>query len=382
MRPSVVAIAVLCALGAGAYAYVSGALPASVTRPIDGALSALNGGATAPVEAAPKTRAKPRPIPVEVAVATAATPRTEIPSIGSLQADEAVSVAAEQEGRIVSIDFTEGEAVKAGDLLVKLDDSLLAAQVDDLKARLTLAEQNYERANTLSGSGAGTVRARDEARSGLIIAQAAVNLLQSRLDKTAIRAPFDGIMGLRSVSVGAFLKVGDVIATIDKIDQVKVDFSVPEKALADLSVGLPIEVAVDAYPGRVFTGEIYAIAPQIDVNGRAIRVRGRLPNPDGLLRPGLFARVTVIGEGRGSVVMVPEAAIVPRGVDHLVYRVADGTAAESKVTLGRRTGGMVEILSGVAAGDVVVTAGQTRLGKGTPVETVGPDGQPIAPTES
>ncbi len=410
MRPSVIAIAILVACGAGAYAYMNDHLPLVVSDRIDAALAqvaVLRGGdaarpAVVPVAQAPggqPSSGQPAgaqasggppasgqaaagagqggqrpggrgPTPVEVAQAESAEPLEEIRSVGNLLADESVQIAPEQAGRVAAIRFEEGQAVAEGEELVKLDDTLLAAEAEEVKARAQLAQANYDRASSLSRTGSGTQRTLDEALADRLTSNALLLLIESRLEKTSIKAPFPGIMGLRSVSVGAYVEPGRNIATLDKIDIVKVEFTIPERNLTDVRVGYAVEVRVDAYPDRVFRGEIYAIDPQVDVNGRSLKVRARLPNPDLSLRPGLFARVVVQGASRGEVVLVPEGAIVPRGGESFVYKVSDGKVEEAKVELGRRRAGLVELTTGIAAGDTVVVAGHARLRNGAPVEIV------------
>jgi membrane fusion protein, multidrug efflux system len=312
--------------------------------------------------------------PVEVATSKSEQSVTELRSVGTLSSDESVSIAAEVAGRIAELRFSEGEAVKAGDVLVKLDDQLAQAELRDVEAALTLAESNFKRASALSTTGAGTGRALDEARAALGSSRAAVELARVRLDKTEIRAPFNGVVGLRSISPGAYVQIGQNLVNIEKIDTLKVDFRLPEVNLREVSVGMAVDIAADAFPNEVFSGRVYAIDPLVDVNGRAIRIRATIGNTDNRLRPGLFARVTVRGAARGEVVMVPEGAIVPRGADTFVFKVENGRAQEAKVRLGGRKNGAVEVLEGLAAEAVVVTAGQQRLSDGANVEVVQPAG--------
>jgi membrane fusion protein (multidrug efflux system) len=305
--------------------------------------------------------------PVEVALARKGTATDDLWSVGSLRSDESVQIASEAVGRIAEITFKEGEQVKAGDVLVKLDDSLAQAEVADSKARLDLAQANFDRAQSLSRTGSGTERALDEARSALQVARAATQLAEARLAKLSITAPFDGRVGLRAVSPGAYATPGETIVNLEKIDQLKLDFRVPETRLNQVSVGQDVEITVDAFPGRRFGGQIYAIDPLLDVNGRSLRIRARLPNPETVLRPGLFARVIIKGLEERQVVRVPESAVVPSGEDKLVYSIVGGKAKENKVTTGRRRAGEVEILQGIEDGTQVVTSGQGRLRDGMPV---------------
>jgi len=287
--------------------------------------------------------------------------------------DTGTGIAPEVAGRIAEIVFKEGEQVKLRDVLVKLDDSIARAEVADQEARHDLAKANYERAVRLAESGNITERARDEAKAAFDSARATLELARVRLSKHALLAPFAGTVGLRAVSVGAFINVGTTIVNLEKIDTLKLDFNVPERFLASVTPGQSAHVTVDAFPNRTFTGTVYAIDPMVDVNGRALKIRARLPNEDRALRPGLFARITLKGPQVNAVVTVPESAIVPRGNESFVYLIVDGKAVETKVRLGDRKAGHVEILDGIAADTIVVTAGQQRLRHGAPVEIVSSD---------
>jgi membrane fusion protein (multidrug efflux system) len=309
-------------------------------------------------------------IPVEVAVARAITTTTDIPAVGSLRSDENVKIAPELAGRIAAIGFQEGEPVKAGDVIVKLDDALAQAEVADAEARFNLAKANFDRAETLSKTRNIAERAHDEARANFETARAAVELARVRLSKHTITAPFSGIVGVRALSTGAFVPAGTTLVNLEKIDVLKVDFKIPEIFLADVRVGQTIDVSVDALPRRTFPGEIYAIDPLVDVNGRALQVRARLKNPDLVLRPGLFTRIIVKGQKEREVVLVPESAIVPRGGETFVYRVEDGKAVETKINLGNRREGQVEIIDGLPRGATVVIAGHQRLRNGSVVDVV------------
>jgi len=299
-----------------------------------------------------------------------ATTTTDIRAIGSLQSDESVQITSEIAGRIAEISFTEGGTVNAGDVLVKLDDALAQAEVSDAKARYDLAEANNERAKQLSRTGNVTEKAIDEATANFEIARAALELQRVRLSKHTIKAPFAGRVGIRKVSPGAFIAVGTPIVNLEKIDFLKVDFKLPELFLPSVNVGQTVDMMVDALPGRAFSGEIYAIDPQVDVNGRALQLRARLPNADFTLRPGLFARVLVKGKQTREVVLAPESAIVPRGGETYVFRIENGKAVEAKVKLGERRGAEVEVLEGLAPNAQVVTAGQLKLRNGVAVEIV------------
>lgn len=361
-RTGVLLLAALL-LGAGVLAQEKGWFDAT----------ALFGG-KGEANAAPEPETAHR-VPVEVAPARQATVTTDISSIGSLQSDESVKVASEVAGRIQEIRFREGEHVKAGDVLVQLDAALVKASLDENEARLDLAEANFARAQKLQQSGSGTARALDEAQAELNTSRALLNSQRVQIAKHTITAPFDGVVGLRSVSNGAYIATGTELVNLEKIDTLKLDFKVPETHLASISPGQTVLVTVDALPQRTFTGTIYAIDPMVDVNGRSLSVRARLDNADLVLRPGLFARVVVKGRQTRDAVFVPESAIVPRGQDRLVWQVVDGKARQAKVELGQRGNGEVEV-KGVSAGAVIVVAGQGRLQPDAAVEVVTPPSAP------
>jgi membrane fusion protein (multidrug efflux system) len=311
-----------------------------------------------------------RSIAVEAAAAVATTSTQDLRAIGTLQSDESVQITSEIAGRITEIPLFEGAPVTAGDVMVRLDSALANAEVSDTQARYNLALGNLGRANSLAVSGNVTERARDEASTNAETTRAALELAKVRLDKHTIRAPFSGIAGIRKVSPGAYIEAGGAIVNLEKIDTLKIDFKLPELFLAHVRTGQTVELTVDALPGRSFTGTIYAIDPHIDINGRALNIRARLENPDLVLRPGLFARIRVKGQVKRNVLVIPEAAIVPRGEEKIVYLVSNGQAVEVKVELGNRHDGMVEIVGGLSEDAMVVTAGQQKLKHGSPVEIV------------
>ncbi len=321
-----------------------------------------------------KKRSSERATAVEAAVARGAVTTTDIRAIGSLRSDESVLISSEIAGRIEEIAFTEGASVAAGDVLIKLDDDLAQAEVAAAKARFDFGQAEYDRTKKLSGDRFATMTALDKAESNLETTRATLELQRVRLSKHVIKAPFSGRVGLRKVSPGSFIAMGTTIVNLEKIDVLKVDFKLPELFLPSVSVGQTVDVIVDAHPGRTFTGEIYAIDPLVDVNGRALALRAKLQNTELLLRPGLFARVLVKGKQTREVVLAPESAIVPRSGETFVFRIDNGKAVEVKVKLGERRGAEVEILEGLVPNALVVTAGQLKLRNGDAVEVI--DGTP------
>ncbi|MFZ5914479.1 MAG: efflux RND transporter periplasmic adaptor subunit [Pseudomonadota bacterium] len=294
----------------------------------------------------------------------------EISAVGSLRSNESVVIQPEISGRVSEIAFNEGEPVAKGELLIRLDDSVDRAELQQAQAQLALSKANFDRASDLFKRGNTSARARDEALAQLRVAEANAALAQAMLEKTAIIAPFDGILGLRHVSPGDYVKPGDEVVNLESIDPVKVDFRIPEIHAAVLKTGQDITVLLDALPGKSFKGAVYAIDPLIDPNGRAVILRATVENQEHALRPGMFARVNLVLNQREDAIMLPETAVFPIGDKRFVYKVADGKAVRVEVTTGLRREGRVEILSGVTLSDEIVLEGSFKLQDGRPLTAV------------
>ena len=317
---------------------------------------------------------------VEVSrVAAVALPQT-ITAVGSLRSDESVTLRPEIAGRITEILFEEGRPVAKGDLLVRLDQSVTQAEARQARANLTLARGKYERSVDLARRNFISGQAKDEARNNLEIAASALALAEAKLRKTEIRAPFSGIIGLRAVSTGDYVREGQDMVTLQAIDPLKVDFRVPETFLTQVAVGQSVEVALDALPGRSYEGKVFALDPLVDAAGRAIVIRAQVRNQDTAMRPGMFARVTLITREHKDTLVVPEQALMPQGTEQFVFRVVDSRAERVKVTTGQRRDGKVEIVAGLARDDIVVIAGQLKLRDGVLVRAAnaGANGNPAA----
>ena len=309
------------------------------------------------------------PVFVETAPVRVGTVTRDITAVGTLLSNESVMIKPEITGRISEIFFKEGDQVQRGARLVALDDSVYRAELAQAEARIDLQRRNNSRAVELFDRKVATERTRDEAVAAMRTAEADLALARARLDKTRINAPFKGVLGLRRVSVGDYVNPGQDIVNLEDIDPIKVDFRVPESALRLLRVGQAIELQVDAFPGQTFQGQVYAIDPQVDVQGRSVVIRARVPNPDGHLKPGLFARVGLIVERRENAMLVPEQSVVPLEGRSAVFRVIDGTARLTEVQLGQRRAGQVEVVQGLKAGEVVITAGHLKVRDGVRVAT-------------
>lgn len=328
------------------------------------------GPAATPAQASAKPQSAPA-APARVAVAAV----QEVPfarglsAVGSLRSDESVVLRPEVAGRIQAIDFKEGQPVKQGQLLIRLDDSVPRAELAQARANLTLAQSHYRRAVELQGKGFVSQQARDESASTLKVQEAAVALAQARLDKMTISAPFAGIVGLRSVSVGDYVNQGQDLAPLEAIDPLKVDFRVPEMYLSKVRVGQQLTLRMDALPGQERRGLVYAVSPLVDAGGRSILLRATVANQDGVLRPGMFARVQLLFN-EDKALVAPEAALSPSGETQYVYRVENGVAHRREVTIGERREGRVEILTGVALNDMLVVSGLQRVTDGARVTIV------------
>lgn len=309
-------------------------------------------------------------IPVEAFVVKPVPWDITLNTIGSLAGNEAANVKAEVAGRIEKINFIEGQAVDKGSVLVELDDALIRAELSRAQAAFTLADANYTRRKDLIEIGAIAAQEGDQYLAAMQDAQAALNFANTRLAKTKIRAPFDGIAGLRSISLGDYLDVGSLVTEVVSINPIKLEFTVPEKYQRDMKLNQTVKVEVDGFPGKIFDGEIYAIDPSIDVDTRSIRLKAMVYNNDELLKPGMFARLNLLLEKRDGIMAVPEQSILPVGTKSFVYRIVDGKATKTEVTIGDRKGGMVEIVSGLNEGEQVITAGVVKVQDGTPVMTM------------
>lgn len=355
-----IAVAGLVALGG--YAYYANYVTPAQPRPAPGASGGKPGGA--PAGGPPGGFA----IGVETVKVVAVPFRDDVSAVGSLKSNESVVLRPEIAGRIAAIHFREGTPVGKGALLVALDASTQNAELRQAEASLALARANYRRTEDLYEKKFVSERAKDEAAVNLQVLQAALTLAQARQQKTRIRAPFAGIVGIRNVSVGDYVKEGQELINIEDVSTLKVDFRLPESFFSRLQKGQAIEVATDAVPGQSFKGTVDAIDPLLDASGRAVSLRARLPNPELKLRPGMFARVRLAFAGERRGLAVPEEALVPSGNENFVFKAVEGKAQRVSVTLGQRRGAMVEIVEGLQEGDEVVTAGQLKLRDGVPVK--------------
>ena len=327
--------------------------------------SAASPGAGAGAKAGAKPGAKPPS--VEVASVVLADLTDNARGVGSLRSRRGVMLRPEVGGRISRLNFTDGQRVRQGQLLVQFDDQLQQAQVQQSRAELSIAQANQKRNQELVAQNFISQRSLDESAANLQVAQAKLALALATAARLRIVAPFDGIAGIRQVNVGDYLKDGADIVNLEDIDAIFVDYRLPERYQPQLKRGQTAALEIDALPGQAYTAQIQAIDPLIDANGRSIGIRGCIDNRALKLRPGMFARVNTVFGTRLDARVIPEEAIVPQGGKQYVFKLLSAADAKMPTTqrvevkVGLRQPGQVEILQGLEPGDVVVTTGQQRI---------------------
>ena len=289
-----------------------------------------------------------------------------VTSTGTLRAEESVELQAEINGKVAAIDFTEGAHVEAGQLLVKLNDADLRATRQRALQRKELATLREQRLAKLVKEGVVRQEEYDTAWSELQVQNAEIELAEAQIAKTEVRAPFPGVVGLRYVSTGAFVNAATRVATLQRLDRLKIDFSVPEKYAGRIRVGAPIEFSV-AGGERKYRGKIYAFDPRIDAATRTVLLRAICPNTDGKLLPGAFANVELTLSQMNDAILIPSEAVISGLREKNVFVMSAGKAQRRAVEIGTRTESSVHILAGLDAGDVVITSGLQQLREGLPV---------------
>jgi membrane fusion protein (multidrug efflux system) len=317
-------------------------------------------------EEARPSRPASAPYEVEIVTVEPRRFRETLFATGSLRARESVTLQAERAGVVEAVRFEEGQPVKAGDVLLLIDDSELQAQLDSAKARLELAVANEKRDRALlETSRLISEAAYDQSLAGLHTAEADAKLIEAQLRKTRIVAPFDGNAGLRRVSVGA-RDPGTAIASLQDIGVLKLDFTLPERYLPNLRRARTVNIRI-AGVSEPITGEIYAVEPAIDAATRSLQVRANVPNKGGLLLPGAFAEVEVVLGEVQDAILIPPIALIPGLKDQKVFVHENGRAEERAVEPGLRTADGVQIVKGLRAGEEVIVSGILQLRPGASV---------------
>jgi membrane fusion protein (multidrug efflux system) len=303
----------------------------------------------------------------------------EVEALGTARANEAVEITSKVTNLVTAIRFREGEQVRQGAVLVELDSVEAQAELAASRAALAETESQLKRSRELFATQALSQAQLDQLGATLSANQARVTTAEKRLADTVIRAPFDGRTGLRRVSVGSLVTPGTVITTLDDTRVIKLDFSVPEAFIAVLVEGLPLLARSVAFPDREFTGKVVSIDSRVDPTSRSVLARAELPNPHGLLKPGMFLTVR-LKEKRAPALMISEQALVPEEGRQYVYVVADGRAQKREITIGRRAPGKVEVVTGLKPGETVVVEGTQKVRDGGPVRDV--SREPAGPAAS
>lgn len=313
-------------------------------------------------------------LPVQTMVATEAPLNDVLVAAGTVMADEQVEVAAEASGRITSITFTEGSVVRAGELLATINNADLLAQADRNNFQLRLAESREERQRQLLERQGISQQTYDQVLTELNALRAEASLLEAQLEKTRIRAPFDGVLGLRYLSEGSYVSPGTKLVRLARIQPVKIEFSVPERYVAYVKKGVSVNFSVDN-TAELYQASIYAIEPVVDKQSRAITARAVYSNASAAVVPGSFARVELPLMNLSKVLQVKAEALIPEMGQNKVFVYRGGKAQPVVVNTGIRTDRMVQITSGLQAGDTVITSGLLQLRPGMAVE-IRQNGQP------
>jgi membrane fusion protein (multidrug efflux system) len=329
---------------------------------------ALAASATASAQGGPGGQMPPTAVET-VQVAPQSLSRT-ISAVGTLRANESVTIRPELPGKIEKVHFEEGQRIAAGAPLFTLDSSLVRAEVREWEANVGKSQRDTTRAQELSERKLIAQQDLDAKRSELAVNQARLSSAKTRLAKGVITAPFAGVVGLRQVSPGEYVEAGQALVDLVQLDPLKLEFRVPEIHLGKIAAGQVVAVELDAFPGEKFPGTVYAVDAMVDPQARNVALRAELDNEDGRLRPGLFAKVSLELGSKADALLVPEQALWPQGDKQFVYVVKEGKADLVEVTTGVRENGKVEIVTGLAPGATVITAGQLKIGPGSPVAPV------------
>lgn len=315
----------------------------------------------------PSDKNQPQAILVEVApVKTGLIPK-QVESVGSLSALEEVNLSSEVDGRVIKIFFKDGQFVAKGMPVIQLDNAKAQADLDSAQTALKLSERTYARYQALFKEGGISQQDLDQQRSDVESKEAAVKNSMTALKQKQILAPFDGELGAIQINEGAYTKAGESLVKLVNKRKLKVEYAIPEIFLPQLKVGQPVLVSVDSYPGQTFAGEVTFISPSIDKLTRTVSVQATVPNEEGTLSPGMFTHISQIISEQREASVIPEQAVIASLQGYTVYKVVEGKALATIVTIGERYSGMIEINSGLALGDIVVIAGQQKLDDGTPV---------------
>ena len=288
--------------------------------------------------------------------------------VGSLSARRQIEITPEFAGHVEKILFTDGAFVTQGTPLIQLDDSVFKTKYESAKAKLTYSEHNFQRMSLLGKKGVVAKQTIDQAEADLKEKRAESQENGVILEKMRLVAPFDGIVGKCKVNLGDYVTIGQSLVTITDVKHLRIDYNVPEKYLSQIKLGQQVKVTTSAYPDKIFHGTVAFISPTINTDNRSISLYADLSNDNNLLKPGMFVNVTQSLDQLQQAVMIPARSLVPILDGEQVYKVIDGKAYASQVTVGKRNADQVQIIQGLTSGDVVITDGQFKLKNGTAVK--------------
>ncbi len=300
------------------------------------------------------------PVPVITRAALEESLVRELKALGTARANEAVEITAKSSNIVKEIHFRDGQLVKRGAVLVELDSAQTRADLAVASAALTESTSQYRRSRELLPTQALSTSQFEQIEATKNANSARADAARARLEDTVIRAPFSGRIGLRRVSVGSLINPGTVITTLDDASLIKIDFPVPESNLTALRAGLDLSAESSAYPGRRFAGTVASVDSRIDPVSRTVLVRAEVPNPEGLLKPGMFLNVELKRDQRTAIV-ISEESLVPDQTRQYVFVVKAGRAEKREVKIGARRPGSVEILQGIKVGERIVVEGTVKL---------------------
>lgn len=307
------------------------------------------------------------PSVVEVSKAKQTIDQQQISAIGSLAAVQGIVVRPEIPGKVSKIYVKSGQMVTANTPLIEINPNIYQAQLAQAQARLKLAKLAYGRAAKLYKTHAVSTAELDQAAENMNVEEGEVAELQAKLAQTIIKAPFGGRLGLIQVNVGDYVNIGQAIVNLQALDPLRVDFTIPETYLASLAVGQKVTVKVDPYPGKIFTGQIYALDSRLDSNTRSLAVRAKINNPEHKLLPGIFAEVTLFIGTKKPAISIPQTALMYDASGSYVYKVVKNRAVKTAVTVGKQGSKTVVITKGLTVNAIVVSAGQIKLRDGSAV---------------
>lgn len=324
-----------------------------------------------PAPAATAARPQGGPLPVYIYKASPRLLQERVTATGTVLAEESIEVTVEVAGKVVAVEFKEGSRVSKGDVLITINDSELQAELARTLHRIELAKLQARRQQQLFDVQGASRETLDAALNEQRVLEAEGDLIRAQLDKMQIRAPFDGIVGLRQVSEGGYLTPSSRVATLQDITTIKIEFAIAERHMGRIKPGAEVRFSVAGVPGS-FPAAVYAIEPRIDLATRTIRLRARAANPGDAILPGAFASVDVLLGDIENALVVPASAIIPGLREKTLYVLVDGRAQPRTVETGLRLDREIQILSGLEPDSVVITSGQLQLRPGLAVEAVDP----------